>query len=227
MGGYGSGRHGRRVTVERCDSIKLDINELMRGAPRPLAGTEEKPAIVGPVRCTVTRSGEAKPWAVIRLRMELTEEDGFADLLFDVDHVSRPVKQQSQRVRLEATPCRFGGQRWWWVCPATGRLCAKLYLPNGGVRFLSRGRGAYDLAYASQNASAIDRSHDRLRRLHRRLGEGYRYLPDFPPARPKGMRHRTYDRLVAEWDAARERHDEIWLRGAQRLLGRLQRRGEC
>jgi AAA domain len=47
--------------------------------------------------------------------------------------------------------------RWWWICPATGRRVSKLYLPNGGVRFLSHGPGAYRLAYASQRHGRLDR----------------------------------------------------------------------
>jgi hypothetical protein len=69
------------------------------------------------------------------------------------------------------TPCRFGGSRWWWVCPATGRRVGKLYLPNGGTRFFSRGLGAYRLAYASQRRGRVDRMHNGCRRRpYRRLG---------------------------------------------------------
>jgi hypothetical protein len=221
MGGWGSGRRGGRPTVEACDTIRLDVNQVLRPAQRPLAGTEDEPKTVGPFRLTVTRSGEPKPWAVIRIVFELAEERGHADLLFDADHVSRPVSQQRQRIRVEATPCHLGGQRWWWACPATGRYCSKLYLPNGGHLFLSRGRRAYDLAYATQNETAIERSHMRLRRIHERLGADYRCLPDFPPKRPKWMRHRTYARLVAQWEVARDHHDELSIAGAQRLLRRL------
>jgi hypothetical protein len=54
---------------------------------------------------------------------------------------------QHYPVSMVTTPCLFGGSRWWWVCPATGRRVGKLYLPNGGARFLSRGLGACQLAY--------------------------------------------------------------------------------
>jgi len=68
----------------------------------------------------------------------------------------------------------YGGLRWWMLCPRAGRRCGKLYLPNGGTLFLSRG-GAYCLAYASQNGSAMDRSHGRLARLCRKMGGDYCY----------------------------------------------------
>lgn len=63
------------------------------------------------------------------------------------------------------TPCHFGRQRRRWVCPATGRRVSKLYLPNGTTRSLMRGSGAYQLGYASQRQSPMDRMHDRSRKL--------------------------------------------------------------
>ncbi|WP_270934429.1 hypothetical protein [Falsiroseomonas oryzae] len=223
MGGMGSGRHGRRVTVEGCRSLVLDVNAIMRAvhaAPgwRPIAPDDA--VKVGPIRWFWTRRGEAEPWAEVCITLDLRAERGHARLQFDVHHWTRRTGPQDQRVHLLTTPCRFGGVRWWWRCPATGRRCAKLYLPNGGTLFLSRGPGAYRLAYASQNGSALDRSHARLARLHRKLG-GIYDGPDCPlPGRPKWMRRRTYERLWTEWKAQLERHDEVWMDGAARLLSR-------
>ncbi|WP_244408287.1 hypothetical protein [Roseomonas fluvialis] len=150
----------------------------------------------------------------------LHADHGTARLQFDIAQPSRRTGPQDQLVTLETTPCRFGGVRWWWVCPATGRRCATLYLPNGGQLFLSRGRGAYRLGYASQSQDAMGRSHGRLRRLHRRLGGAYTHADDVLPRRPKWMRWRTYERTWAEWEAAMERHEAIWMKGAERMLGR-------
>jgi hypothetical protein len=106
---------------------------------------------------------------------------------------------------LEAVPCRFGGAQWWWVCPATGRRAAKLYLPVAGSRFLSR--QAYGLAYAWQRENEVDRAHRRAARLHERLGSPRRSAFGGTPAKPKWMRWHTYERLTAglrEIDAALE-----------------------
>jgi hypothetical protein len=148
-------------------------------------------------------------------------DGGSARLSYDVAHFHRPTGLQHQTVVMVATPCRFGGVRGWWVCPATGRRCAKVYLPDGGLRFLSRGRGAYRLAYASQRADDMERSHGRLARLHRRLGGDYSHADTPPPPRPKWMRHATYDRLWAAWEAQMERHEAIYEAGAARLRARL------
>ena len=153
--------------------------------------------------------------------LALRREHAVATLRFDIEHWSNRTGPQAQRVDIVSTPCRFGGRRWWWLCPRTGRRCGKLYLPNGGTLFLSRGRGAYDLAYASQNGSAMDRSHARQRRLYARLGGEYEYFEQPLPPRPKGMRHATYERVVALIGAAMDRHDEIFMAGAARFMRRL------
>ncbi|TCZ64304.1 hypothetical protein [Roseicella aquatilis] len=172
----------------------------------------------GPIVWTWTGHGEIEPWARVLVTLRMDACRGEARLQFDVDHYSRRTGPQDQWVMMETTLCRYGGRRWWWICAATGRRSTKLYLPNGGTRFLSRGPGAYRLAYASQNGGEMDRSHARLARLHQKMGGEYHRPDDPPPARPKWMRRRTYARLVAEWEAAVERHDDIWTAGALRLL---------
>lgn len=60
-------------------------------------------------------------------------------------------------IPLTATPCRYGGKRWWFTCPMSrdGRYCGRrvavLYL--GGDLFACR--HCYNLTYASRNASAL------------------------------------------------------------------------
>ncbi|BDG71180.1 hypothetical protein [Roseomonas fluvialis] len=221
MGGFGSGRTAGKVTVEGCRTLKLDVNRVtrrLRGALRG-ADTAALPAVERAV-WSWTTDGEAEPRARLLVTLTLHADHGMARLRFDMDQPSRRTGQRDQSVRLETTPCRFGGVRWWWVCPATGRRCAVLYLPNGGHLFLSLGPGAYRLGYASQNQDAMGRRHGRLRRLHRRLGGAYTHADDVLPDRPKWMRWRTYERTWAEWEAAMERHEAIWMEGAERMLGR-------
>ena len=93
-------------------------------------------------------------------------------------------------VCLKAELCRFGGLRWFAICPATRLKVSKLYLPPGARQFLAR--KAWKLAYASQNvAPGFDRlcaQRDRL--LAKKLKSND---PDFP-LKPKGMRRSTYER---------------------------------
>ena len=149
--------------------------------------------------------------------LRLGPDWGAATLRFEIAHLSRATGAQTQTVALTTTPCRLGGLRWWWRCPETGARCAKLYLPNGGTRFLSR--AAYGLAYASRAEDAILRAHRRAACVHRRLGSDAHLAGAPAPPRPRGMRRVTYERLVAELDAARRALDRAFLEGAARILG--------
>ena len=123
------------------------------------------------------------------------------------------------RVRLTSTPCHYGGRRWWWICPMSGRRVAKLHLPPGGTVFGARLE--YRLAYRSQRITALDRSHERQRRIYRRLGADYKDFEQPPPLRPKGMHRRTYERLTAELHDATDQHDLLFMIAAAPLMARL------
>jgi hypothetical protein len=125
------------------------------------------------------------------------------------------------RVHLTTTTPRFGGLRWWFICPLTGRRAAKLHLPNGATRFACR--QAYRLAYRSQRKSAMDRFYDRQRRLYHKLGAEYRHFDELVPPRPKRMRHKTYARLAAEVAATIEAHEAIFAAGAVSIIARSPR----
>ena len=158
------------------------------------------------------------PSAAAEVMLRPGPDWGAAHRRFDVAHLTRPTGPRTQTVALTTTPGRFGGLRWWWRCPQTGTRCAKLYLPNGGTRFLSR--AAYGLAYASQSEDPIARAHRRAARLHRRLGSDERLAGAPAPPRPRGMRRATYARLAAELDEARRALDRAFLDGAVRILRR-------
>jgi hypothetical protein len=72
-----------------------------------------------------------------------------------------PAEQQRESVaysvQMEAQSTRFGGVRWWFICPlaVNGRPCncrvGKLYLPPGGTYFGCR--QCHGLSYASSQGS--------------------------------------------------------------------------
>jgi hypothetical protein len=120
------------------------------------------------------------------------------------------------------TSCRFGGRRWWWICPATHRRVGRLYLPNGGGRFLSRGRDAYRLAYASQREAKTDRMHAHSRKLYAKLGADYlENFGGYRPPKPKGMHRRTYDAICDRLNTEAEGLNMDLLRTVERLTQRL------
>ena len=150
MGGFGSGRQGGR----RCtDEIRaLDVRKIAR------AGLLEH--------------GRSFGW------QWTCDEEVIASIrgLVDHDRVSLDYRQrigggewQPMRyaVRLDWTPCEFGGRRPWWLCPAVGcqRRVAVLY---GGAVFACR--RCHDLAYRCQRETWDDRAARRAESVRRRLG---------------------------------------------------------
>src|SRR5262249_20149350 len=152
MGGPGSGSHfhwwrsSAKTTVEACRTI--DANRW-------------------------TRKGFFKPHDVARpCRTEWTYGDGRkSSISFDVDMRSteRPSvrlyyscratatgekEALDYRVFLTATGPRFGGLRWWFLCPLAGcgRRVSKLHLPPGGRYFGCR--HCYDLATPAARKAA-------------------------------------------------------------------------
>jgi hypothetical protein len=114
-------------------------------------------------------------------------------------------------------------RRWRWrrVCPTTGRRFSKLYLPIGSLYFLSRGRGAYGLASASQRHGTVDRMHDRGRKLYRRLGADCGGPSgDCWPPKPNGMHGRTYDALCDRLETEQAGLDMGLLLVVERLMRR-------
>jgi hypothetical protein len=67
-------------------------------------------------------------------------------------------------IPLVSTACHYGGARWWFLCPCTGRRCAVLYLQVNG-HFACR--QAIGLIYPDQKATK------RLRLFIRCLGRNF------------------------------------------------------
>jgi hypothetical protein len=79
----------------------------------------------------------------------------------------------TQSVRLASRPMRFGGKRWYFVCPKTRRLCSKIILPPGGTAFASvKGWG---ISYRSQYDDAVTRTTKALAGLSKRAKELPKY----------------------------------------------------
>lgn len=106
MGGYGSGRrYDKKNTVEDCRS--LDTADLHRfGILR--RGTRQSGGL------TWSSAGEERSI----VGYELQTEAGAAWLrLYYTVRGDTPV---DYRVQLDTTPVHFGGERWWFLCPAVG-----------------------------------------------------------------------------------------------------------
>jgi len=105
-------------------------------------------------------------------------------------HWNDETEEMDYKLRLEKTQPNYGGKRLWFVCPLTYARVGTLYAPPGSKYFASR--HAYSLKYQSQSRSAYDRAIDRMWKLKKRLGE------DDYWRKPKGMHHKTHERMVEE-----------------------------
>jgi hypothetical protein len=159
MGGYGSGNHGGRSTIE--DGLVLDLNKLIRDRLfRP--GTWS-----GSLVWSQLDSGRVV--ASIGYEAHRGDERGWARLRYTTTNTwSGEKTHQDYCIDLATTPQPFGGRRWWWVCPWREGLVAKLYKLRAGGIFASR--KAHRLAYHSQRQSPYDRSISQAFKRRQRLG---------------------------------------------------------
>src|SRR5262245_48017606 len=160
MGGPGSGNHdhwwraGKKTTVEECEA--LDANRWMReGILKP--GVH----LTGGWRWVYHGGRENS----ISYEVDTLDPARPAVRLFYTVTRSGTKERESldYPVELTTTRPRFGGLRWWFICPlvVSGRECGrrvgKLYLPPGGRYFGCR--HCYNLTYTSCQES---RKYDRV-----------------------------------------------------------------
>lgn len=104
-------------------------------------------------------------------------------------------EQLKQTVKVEYTPCYFGGKRPWLVCPGEncGRRVKRLYRWNKAWLC----RKCHGLAYASQLQSKRCRLLSKVKHLRLQLGEENKNAFS-PLSKPPQMSQERYDRLVAQ-----------------------------
>ena len=180
MGGFGSGKRGGKSTT--ADMWALDVRKVQR-AGRLTPGQS--------FNWQWTRNGE--PVANINIRT------GTDRVTLDYRQRDRggEWKAMNYPVGVTWTPCNYGGQRAWWICPAVGcgRRVAVLY---GGSVYACR--HCHKLAYRTQREKAHERAGSKADKLRDRLGWDAGIL-NGNGGKPKGMHLATFDRLEAQHDA--------------------------
>ncbi len=210
MGGTGSGnryRWGAKASTDACD--RFDLSSLSRrGWLRPGS------------------SGTARWWRGERETSSIGwAVDGEAGTATDLElRYAVEGEEVGYRVPIAWTPCHFGGQRPWFVCPGAGcgRRVGVLY---GRRLFLCR--RCHDLAYESTREDSGGRALRKARKIRERLGGSANLLEPFPP-KPKGMHWRTYARLAREEKAAervRQAEFAAWLGRTSAWIDRIARDG--
>jgi hypothetical protein len=167
MGGTGSGCHyhwwrsRKKTTVQDCRS--LDANRWMReGILKP--GSWVRGAWLWFRDATRTERSSS-----IDYEVNTQDDPPWLRLFYTFTETQEAL---DYRVRLDRTRPRFGGLRWWFICPLVkggmpcGRRVGKLYLPGSARCFGCR--HCYELTYTSCQES---RKYDGLcRRIARNLG---------------------------------------------------------
>ena len=204
MGGLGSGRTsgGGKVTAEGCRSI--DINRLHREGVLTAgwSGSWEWNRNGERVSSISMRGGDDR--IVLSYRSRIGSDDW--------QDVEEPIP-------IRWTPCRYGGQRPYFVCPGVvnGRACCrravKLYC--AGRYYLCR--HCYRLTHASRKEDGCDRALRRANKIRVRLG-GEPGFEAMILRRPKGMWRKTYDRLFEAVIDNESRAEERLALMAARLL---------
>jgi hypothetical protein len=167
LGGLGSGnryRFDKKTTTDECRS--LDIRRFHREG--------------------LLKPGHWFSWSWRRAEQEVASVGA---LVYE-DKLVLSYRSKSggewedvrEPVSLEWTPCNFGGERPWFVCPGVGcgRRVAVLYGP--GKYFLCR--HCYDLRYESQRKDKGHRALRRAQKIRQRLVEA----PTRPSRSPRGPR---------------------------------------
>ena len=177
MGGFGSGRWRSEIKDTTENYLALDVRGWQRDGVL-VPGTT--------FQTTWTHNG-----ASIGVRAAA------AQVILNYRHQKAGAEWTDHEypVRLDRTPCTYGGTRVWFICPATGcgRRVAKLYLGPAGTFAC---RHCLNLVYVSQRKEADVRAAWQAEKIRvGRLG--------WPPGvfsllgwqKPKGMHERTFSWL--------------------------------
>lgn len=141
----------KKTPTEACKSISTNflkrhgyLSGLQWGGVKWTDGCGEESGSIGFRICVEEWAGE--------IRFQYTQTQGYTG---EKEHLDYPVT-------LVATPCRYGGKRWWFICPlikngiACNRRVLKLYL--GGGKYFGC-RHCYELTYQScqKHDTRVDR----------------------------------------------------------------------
>ena len=179
MGGKGSGNWYRCSTSLKVDNVRcIDINRMLQeGAIKTNAITSGtwvwKDAETGEQTSSIGYAANTDtPSPYVRLNYTIIDTDESCDYM----------------IKLSATTPHYGGKRYWFICPYTGKRTTKLYRPYGAHKYGSR--QAFNLKYKSQSECRISRMINKKWKLQKRLDGAYGHI------RPKGMHRKTFESLL-------------------------------
>jgi hypothetical protein len=186
MCGYGSRRRSNRPTTDDCIRINLS-NLKQRGMLQRhcMARHEEVWSQYGQTTARLTLVTDVhclEPSPCLRITGR-----AFGKVIDCV-------------VWLEEQPLPYGGERWFALCPHTGRRCIALVLPPGQTHFASV--KGWNVAYGSQRECPIHRGYRAIEKAKARLKALSKYTR-------KSTRERLLDKLIERQVFVDEQIDKI------------------
>lgn len=184
-----------RLTVEQVP-VCVEAGAFMRDLRQDQSGRWERwergggPVLFAPITGAIAG-------ATVTASASLWGGRGHVRLVWRTDEA-----RGEQVVELLAHRSPTSVPRWLFVCPASSRFCATLYLPPKGIGFA--GRIAHRLVYASQGRSPAEQAAWQARRLRKALGQRPPDLGAPFPDQPQRMRREVYlaaVEMLRHWEA--------------------------
>ena len=205
MGGFGSGGWNATGRVTTGQALPLDVNALNKiGALIP--GTISKS----------TWSHGDEPSGDIHVH---ANEDGI-NLIYKKRPNGGDWQDVNEHVSIVWEPCRYGGQRPFFLCPQCGKRILKLFGLN---RFFCR--PCNSLTYSSQRERWSDRAMRKANKMRTKLGGSPGMANDIAP-KPLHLHFKTYKRIINEIHEAETEAGEFTLALVKRLIKRTPSTGD-
>ena len=186
MGGFGSGRRSNRWTTDDCLRINLSNLKGLGMLKRHCFSRRER---------NWSNDGQAIARLTIVTDIECREPSPCLKITGrafgrDIDCI----------LWLDCMPTPFGGERWYALCPRTGRRCTALVLPPGQTHFASV--KGWNVPYSSQRECPIHRAHRAIEKAKARRKALSKYTR-------KPTRERLLDREIERWVFVEDEIDKI------------------
>ncbi len=152
IGGYGSGRRSNRPTTDDCLHINLSTLKQLGMIQRHCMNRRER---------VWRRYGSTLAKLTLVTDMHCLKP---SPCLTITGHAFG--KAIDCVVYLEEQPLPYGGERWYALCPHTGRRCTVLVLPPGQTHFASV--KGWNVPYCSQREDEVDRAFRAMHKLNER-----------------------------------------------------------
>jgi hypothetical protein len=190
MGGFGSGRFGRRSEhVFSNEVLRLALSDLAKASV--FASLDRAVAVVVGAEVEIVADINGSDHVRVHLGTRTGNEPR---------HWPRAGRQVMPEHWIDVDSCfielglqrqPFGGYRLWFICPGyCGRRCSVLYRPHDTTARAFACRACCNVRYKSQRLGKSYRLESRAESIFARLIRAEGEL-----LRPKGMHLRTFDRL--------------------------------